>query len=88
MIKKYWKQTLVVVALLVILPLVGIWLKKYNASRAQLDAFISPDGSFSTQLPKAWSAQIGEKGAIVATFVTESIQSTSNVKPYINIAKG
>jgi hypothetical protein len=51
--------------------------------------FTSPDGSFSTELPKAWNAQVADanKGAVVVTFVTDSIQTTSNNKPYINIAK-
>ncbi|MBP6085631.1 hypothetical protein KA478_00140 [Patescibacteria group bacterium] len=88
MIKRNWKKILIVLIVIAALVLVGIFLKKYNASQSQLGAFTSPDGSFSTQLPKAWDAQITSKGAIVVTFVTDSIQSTSNVKPYINIAKG
>ena len=65
-------------------------MKKYNKDQANPALFTSPDGSFSTILPKAWDAQIADasKGAIVVTFVTDSIQTTSNNKPYINIAKG
>lgn len=88
--KKHLKKILI--ALLVVAVLVGIWilLKMHNKDQANLASFTSPDGSFSTELPKAWDAQIAEenKGAILVTFVTDSIQTTSNNKPYINIAKG
>lgn len=88
MIKKYWKQIVIVLVALGALVALGLFLKKHNKDQSSLTGFTSPDGSFSTSLPKSWDAQVPEKGAIVATFKTDSIQSTSNVQPYINIAKG
>lgn len=63
--------------------------KKYNNKQNELGTFTSPDGTFSTQLPNLWNAQMADqsKWAILVTFVTDAIQTTSNNKPYIHIAK-
>lgn len=88
--KKQFRRVFAIVGILAIL--VGVWviLKTHNKQQLAPNGFTSPDGSFSTSLPNAWRAQIAEsnKGAILATMVTDSIQSTSNLKPYINFAKG
>lgn len=87
--KKHLKKILIAVVVIVALVAIGYFLKKYNQSLANLSTFTSADGSFSTQLPKAWDAQIADEGKwkIVVTFVTDTIKSTTNSKPYINIAK-
>ena len=87
--KKNLKKILIAILIIAALVWIGFLLKKYNKDQANPALFTSPDGSFSTILPKAWDAQIADasKWAIVVTFVTDSIQTTSNNKPYINIAK-
>ena len=88
--KKLVKKIIIVLLVVAVLVWIGFLLKKYNKDQANPATFTSPDGTFSTELPKAWDAQIADesKWAIVVTFVTDSIQTTSNNKPYINIAKG
>ncbi len=88
--KKHLKKIFIALLIVAVLVWIGFLLKKYNKDQSNPALFTSPDGSFSTELPKAWDAQIADasKGAIVVTFVTDSIQTTSNNKPYINIAKG
>lgn len=88
--KKHLKKVLIALLIVAVLVWIGFLLKKYNKDQANPAWFTSPDGSFSTELPKSWDAQIADasKWAIVVTFVTDSIQTTSNNKPYINIAKG
>lgn len=87
--KKHFRKILIAVACVVILVWIGLILKNHNKNQAALGMFTSPDGTFSTQLPNAWDAQLADqsKWSIIVTFVTDSIQTTSNNKPYIHIAK-
>lgn len=88
--KKNLKWILIAVVILAVIAVGAFLLKKHNKDQSNPTGFTSPDGSFSTQLPKSWDAQLADptKGTIVATFVTDSIQTTTNNKPYINISKG
>jgi hypothetical protein len=83
---KRWK--LLLVALVVLLVLVGMYIKKYNLTQKQYVTFSSPDQSFSLQHPRSWDVQVLNKGALVAAFITDERVDLTGPKPYINIAKG
>lgn len=85
-LNKRWK--LLVVALIVLLVLLGIYIKKHNQELKGYVTFSSPDNSFSVQHPRSWNAETLNKGALVATFTTDERKDFTNNKPYINIAKG
>ena len=82
---KRWK--LLLVALIVLMILLGIYIKKHNLQQKEAVVFTSPDNSFSVEHPRSWETQIVNKGAMVATFISNDRKDLSSTKPYINIAK-
>ncbi len=85
--KKNLKISLIVVLVIALIVWWVFLLKRYNDSRVSPSAYISPDGTFALEIPKTWSAQIPDAWSIVVTFINNDINTTSQAKPYINIAK-
>ena len=90
--QKNWKLIAGIIAGIALLVGVWIYVKYYNNSQKWYTTFTSVDKTFSVDYPRSRQVQLPktDQGAIVASFVTDndSLKTTSNIKPYVNIAKG
>ncbi len=91
--QKNSKWIIGIIAGIIVLVAIWVYVRHYNANQQAYTTFTSTDNSFDVQYPRGRQVQLPEAsagGALVASFVTddESMQTSSNVKPYVNIAKG
>ncbi len=91
-LQKYWKNIAVALWIIVLLVWGYFLIRKYNATQQWYTTFTSIDKSFAVQYPRTRDVQLpqSDAGAIVASFTTnnDTLETKSNAKPYINIAKG
>lgn len=88
--KKISKNTwvvIVIVAILVLLWLFARGVKKNNVYKAGHDTFQSMDATFTVDYPRTWEVQVGNRGAIEATFVNKDQIEVDWKYSYIHISK-
>lgn len=88
--KKISKNTwtvIVIVAILVLLWLFARGVKKNNIYKSWHATFQSMDATFAVDYPRTWEVQVGNRGAIEATFVNKDKIEVDWKYSYIHISK-
>lgn len=68
--KRSW-MFIMAVALLILLGVMTRAVKKNNVYKAGHETFQSLDSTFVVDYPRTWEVQVGNRGAIEATFVNK-----------------